>query len=112
MTPIGMLGQGFNEQTLWNAIDNFGVDAMIMDSGSTDSGPGRLATGTLSLPRSGFEKDLAVMLRICHLEHIPIIVGSAGGDGEDQFVDLLIEIVEKLIKEKGYRTMKVSTVTS
>jgi hypothetical protein len=40
ITPIGMLGQGFNEQILWNAVDNLGVDAMIMDSGSADSGPG------------------------------------------------------------------------
>jgi hypothetical protein len=112
ITPIGMLGQGFNEQILWNAVDNLGVDAMIMDSGSTDSGPGRLATGTLSVPRSGFERDLAVILRVCHLRHIPILVGSAGGDGENQFVDLLIEIVEKLIKDNSYRTMKVIGIYS
>ncbi|KAH8890709.1 hypothetical protein GQ53DRAFT_782384 [Thozetella sp. PMI_491] len=106
ITPIGMLGQGFSEKILWNAVENLGMDAMIMDSGSTDSGPGRLATGTLSLPRSGFERDLAAMLRVTHLRRIPILIGSAGGDGENQFVDLLIGIVEKLIWENGYRTMK------
>jgi hypothetical protein len=52
------------------------------------------------------------MLRVCHLLHIPILVGSAGGDGENQFVDLLIEIVEKLIKDNGYRTMKVIGIYS
>ena len=107
-----MLGQGFNESILWNAVDNLGVDAMIMDSGSTDSGPGRIATGTLSLPRSGFERDLGMMLRVCHLRRIPILVGSAGGDGENLFVDLLIDIVEKIIKDNGYRTMKVIGIYS
>lgn len=39
-------------------------------------------------------------------------MGSAGGDGENQFVDLLIEIVEKAIKANGYRTMKVIGIYS
>jgi Acyclic terpene utilisation family protein AtuA len=112
ITPIGMLGQGFDNAILWNAIENLGVDAMIMDSGSTDSGPGRLASGSLSVPQVGFEKDLAALLRVCHLRHIPILVGSAGGDGENRFVDLLIDIVEKLIKENGYRTMKIIGIYS
>lgn len=113
LTPIGMLGQGFNEQTFWEAINSErGIDAMIMDSGSTDSGPGRLATHSLSLPQAGFERDVAIMVRACHLHHIPIIIGSAGGDGENLFVDLLIEIVQNLIKENGYRPMKVIGIYS
>ena len=108
-----MLGQGFSEKIFWDAInDEHGVDAIIMDSGSTDSGPGRLATGSLSVPRSGFERDLAIMVRACHLHHIPILIGSAGGDGENKFVDLLIEIVENLITVNGYRTMKVIGIYS
>lgn len=113
LTPVGMLGQGFSEERFWNAInDEHGVDAMILDSGSTDSGPGRLATGSLSLPRAGFENDIGIMLKACHLHHIPILIGSAGGDGENAFVDLLIEIVQNAIKANGYRTMKVIGIYS
>jgi hypothetical protein len=112
-TPVGMLGQGFNEKLFWNTINDKNViDAMILDSGSTDSGPGRLATGSLSLPRAGFENDIGIMLKACHLHHIPILIGSAGGDGENAFVDLLIEIVQNAIKANGYRTMKVIGIYS
>ena len=106
LTPVGMLGQGFNEQTFWQAIEG-GVDAMILDSGSTDSGPGKLATGSTSVPRAGYVRDLAVMVKACHAYRVPIIVGSAGGDGEDQHVDMLIDIVAELISKNGYRPMKV-----
>jgi hypothetical protein len=42
---------------------------MIMDSRSTDSGPGRLITSTLIIPRLGFKRDLAVILQVYHLRH-------------------------------------------
>jgi hypothetical protein len=112
-TPIGMLGQGFSEKIFWDIIsDEKGIDAMIMDSGSTDSGPGRLATGSLSLPQAGFERDLALLVHACHLCRIPILIGSAGGNGENKFVDLLIEIIRNLVKTNGYRPLKVIGIYS
>ena len=109
LTPIGMLGQGFSEEIFWEAIED-GVDAIIADSGSTDSGPGRLATGSLSVPRAGFERDFGLMVQACHIHHTPVLIGSAGGDGENAFVDMFVDIIANIVAEKRYRPMKVLSI--
>ena len=111
LTPIGMLGQGFSEDTFWRAIEN-GVDAMILDSGSTDSGPGKLATGSTSVPRIKYERDLAILVKACHSHRIPLLIGSAGGDGEDKHVDMFVDIIAKLVSKNGYRSMNVVVIYS
>jgi hypothetical protein len=50
LTPIGMLGYGFNQDLFWAAIEE-GVDAVILDSGSTDSGPAKLALENTTVTR-------------------------------------------------------------
>ena len=110
-TPVGMLGQGFNEQTFWRAIGN-GVDAIILDSGSTDGGPGKLALGETSVPRARYERDLGILLKACHSHRIPILIGSAGGDGEDHHVDMFLDIISTIVSANGYRSMKVVSILS
>jgi hypothetical protein len=105
-TPIGQMGQGFNEQIFWDTLDS-GVDAIILDSGSTDSGPGRLGNGTTHVPVSGIERDLQSFVKACHTHNVPCLIGTAGGDGENAFVDLYINIIKDIIKKEGYRPMKV-----
>jgi hypothetical protein len=109
LTPIGMLGQGFSEQIFWEAMET-GVDAIVLDSGSTDSGPGRLALGSTSVPRAGYERDLAHLVKACHIYRVPILIGSAGGDGENKHVDMLVDIISKLISDNGYRSMNVISI--
>jgi hypothetical protein len=109
LTPIGMLGQGFSEQIFWEAMET-GVDAIVLDSGSTDSGPGRLALGSTSVPRTGYERDLAHLVKACHIYRVPILIGSAGGDGENKHVDMLVDIISKLISDNGYRSMNVISI--
>jgi hypothetical protein len=110
-TPIGMLGYGLSEDHLQKAIDD-GVDAMIVDSGSTDSGPQKLALGKTTVPRESYERDLDLLLAGCHTHRVPLLIGSAGGDGANDHVDLFLDIIQNLISQKGYRSMKVVSIYS
>jgi hypothetical protein len=60
-----MLGYGFSEQIFWDTIEER-VDAVILDSGSADSGPSKLALGGTAISREGYERDLAILVQACH----------------------------------------------
>ncbi|KAJ5948239.1 hypothetical protein N7466_001254 [Penicillium verhagenii] len=111
VTPIGMLGYGFNEDLLWEALEG-GVDAIIADSGSTDSGPQKLALGHTTVTREGYEHDLNLLLAACHVHRVTILIGSAGGDGANDHVDFFVDIMRDLISKKGYRAMKIVSIYS
>ncbi|KAF8178085.1 hypothetical protein K438DRAFT_1844529 [Mycena galopus ATCC 62051] len=108
-TPIGMLGYGYSEKLFWDAVHN-GVDAIIADSGSTDSGPSKLAHGTLPVKRAAYEKDLGPMIAACHYYKVPILISSAGGDGANSRLPVFLEIISEIIQKNGYRPMKVLTI--
>jgi hypothetical protein len=75
LTPIGMLGYSFSQELFWQAIED-GVDAIILDSGSTDSGPSRLALGHSGCTREGYENDLKVLVAACHFHKVPLLIGT------------------------------------
>ena len=109
--PNGQLGQGWSDQQFWEALES-GVDAIILDGGSTDSGPGRLAQGKTNVPVASLERDLRDLVKACHLYNVPVLVGSAGGDGENALVDLCVDIIGKTVNNFGYRPMKVLSIHS
>lgn len=109
LTPTGMVGYGFDEDLFWKAVEG-GVDAIIADCGSTDSGPSKLALEATTISRESWERDLDLLLAACHTYKIPIILGSAGGDGANIHVQLFVDIIESLIAAKGYRSMKIVTI--
>ncbi|KAI9698899.1 MAG: hypothetical protein M1820_007320 [Bogoriella megaspora] len=111
LTPVGMLGYGFAKDTFWEAMAS-GVDAIIADSGSTDSGPQKLAMGTTTVTREAYIRDFDVLLAACSIYHVPILLGSAGGDGSNDHVQLFLDIMRELIEQRGYRTMNVLTIES
>jgi hypothetical protein len=111
VTPVGMLGYGFNEEMLWRVLEE-GVDAIIADSGSTDSGPQKLALGHTTVTREAYERDLDALLAACHVYRVPVLIGSAGGDGANDHVDLFVDILRDLIDRKGYRLMNVIGIYS
>ena len=111
LTPVGMIGYGFREDLFWQAVED-GVDAIIADCGSTDSGPQKLAQGTTTVTREAYVHDLDILLAACSIRHIPILLGSAGGDGADSHVELFLQITRELIEKRGYRSMNVVTIYS
>jgi hypothetical protein len=108
VTPVGMLGYGFDSKLTAAALESLlstsVPTALILDSGSTDSGPSRLATGTLGVPRSSYVRDLRKLLELHKNFRVPVIVSSAGGDGSDDHVRDLLDIVQQEVSTEtsGY----------
>ncbi|KAK3719613.1 hypothetical protein LTR37_004150 [Vermiconidia calcicola] len=106
-TPIGNIGYGYSNSIFWSTVESGNVDAIICDSGSTDSGPQKLALGSSTVPRESYEADLEPMVAAAHAYRVPTIIASAGGDGSNDHVDLFVEIIEKIVREQQFRTLKV-----
>ncbi|KAI3571796.1 hypothetical protein IWW34DRAFT_894421 [Fusarium oxysporum f. sp. albedinis] len=115
ITPVGMLGYGFDEALTHYELSRIvptGIPtAIILDSGSTDSGPQKLALGSMSCPRSAYAKDLAKLLRLVHTFRVPLIFGSAGGDGTDEHVKVIGEIIEEIAAEEENKDYAFNTIS-
>ena len=105
VTPVGMLGYGFFEDytraSLIQKLHNGAPTAIILDSGSTDSGPEKLALGHMSAPRENYARDLKKLIALSWRFRVPLIFSSAGGDGSDENVRELTKIVEEIATAKG-----------
>ncbi|EHK99362.1 hypothetical protein M7I_4766 [Glarea lozoyensis 74030] len=104
LTPIGMLGYGFDESLIYKALQDLATNetptALILDSGSTDGGPLKLATGSMTAPRVAYIRDLRKLLALSHEFKVPVIISSAGGDGTNEHVDEVLAIVQEIIEEE------------
>jgi hypothetical protein len=102
-----MVGYGFDEALNRAALEELAVNdtptALILDSGSTDSGPEKLALGTMTMTRSNYKRDLNKLLSLCHDFHVPVIISSAGGSGTDSHVDEFLSIIEEICQEERNR---------
>jgi hypothetical protein len=75
-TPVGMLGYGFSETIFWSTLENRKVDAIILDSGSTDGGPFTLAVGRRATENKPYERDLGLLVAASHAYRVPILIGT------------------------------------
>ncbi|KAM3578498.1 hypothetical protein VKS41_004551 [Umbelopsis sp. WA50703] len=80
-----------------------GATAIIVDSGSTDSGPQKLALGESTCPREAYVRDLAPILDACWHHGVKVLIGSAGGDGSNAHVDEFVEIIQEYSLQKKYK---------
>ncbi|KAI0172956.1 hypothetical protein GGR52DRAFT_429280 [Hypoxylon sp. FL1284] len=114
VTPVGMLGYGLQEGETADALRRFvatGVPtAIILDSGSTDSGPERLALGKMGTPRTSYVRDLQKLLRLAQGFHVPLIFSSAGSDGSDEHLQEILDIIKEVSSEKGNEAYSFKTV--
>lgn len=110
LTPVGMLGYGYREADFAACVDR-GVDAIVVDSGSTDPGPSMLGLGDTLVTEESYLRDLRPMVRAVHEHRIPLLVGSAGGAGTDAQVDLMVGWLERIAVEQGV-TLRVAAVYS
>ena len=103
ITPIGMLGYGFDEEEIAKGLElsvQSGVPtALILDSGSTDSGPVKLALGTSTCPRSSYVRDWRKLIRAVRKYRVPVLIGSAGGDGSNAHVKEFLDIIKEVLEE-------------
>ena len=116
LTPIGMLGYGIPEADFWRGVDA-GIDAIIVDAGSTDPGPYQLGLGKMIVSKRALERDVRLMLAGRAKAKVPLIISSAGGPGIDAHVDETIEMIRAISNEKkdakdaGHR-LKVAAIYS
>ncbi|KAH7122678.1 hypothetical protein B0J11DRAFT_608191 [Dendryphion nanum] len=114
VTPIGMLGYGLNEHQTADDLRRYVTTniptAIILDSGSTDSGPDKLALGSMTCPRSAYVRDLTKLLKLVHEFSVPLIFSSAGGDGTDDHVRELMDVIEEICEEDGNEECRFKTI--
>jgi hypothetical protein len=100
LMPTGMLGGGFPAQTVQRGLD-LGADAIVVDGGSTDSGPHYLGTATAKTSRSAVARDLRVLLVAARRADIPLVIGSCGTAGTDAGVDWVARIADEILTNEG-----------
>jgi hypothetical protein len=100
VTPVGMLGYGFEDYQTIAALEQFAPGpaptAIILDSGSTDSGPSKLALGVMTCPRDSYLRDFGKLLSYVVKYKVPLLTSSAGGDGSDQHVDDFLDMIQEI----------------
>lgn len=106
ITPVGMLGFGLHaDQTdaaLAAKIPNGAPTAIILDAGSTDGGPEKLALGKMTIPRETYVRDLKKLIPLVWKYKVPLIFSSAGGDGSDEHVEEMLNIVREVCDAEEY----------
>ncbi|PCH44784.1 hypothetical protein WOLCODRAFT_139234 [Wolfiporia cocos MD-104 SS10] len=111
IAPIGMLGYGYDAAAFLGFCEHRHPDAIICDSGSTDSGPQKLALGVTTCPREAYVRDLGPLLLAATKYKIPVLIGSCGGSGTNAQVDLFAEIIRELSDAHGYH-LRVAKIYS
>src|SRR5579864_7188991 len=100
VSATGMLGSGYREDSLDKAIAE-GARMIGADAGSTDPGPGPLATGTCMFSKAAVKRDTEIMLARAVEAKIPLVIGSAGTGGGDQGLAWMLDIVREIARERG-----------
>ena len=100
VSATGMLGSGFRAESLDKAI-SLGARMIGCDAGSTDPGPGPLATGTCMFSAAAVKRDTEIMVTRALKAGIPLVIGSAGTSGSDAGLAWMVEIVRGIVREAG-----------
>ena len=114
ITPVGMLGYGFDETLTYKALEKLtkspARSAIILDSGSTDSGPEKLAFGTTSCPLTSYERDLRKLIALANKFNVPVITSSTGGSGSDCNADAIQDVMKKIMDEPSNQYVNISII--
>jgi hypothetical protein len=101
----------FHPESFWAGID-MQPDVVAADAGSGDIGPYYLGSGHWYNLREWEEQDLSTMLSGARKCGARMIVGSAGGAGLDQAVDLYFDLVRAAIRRDALGPLKVARIYS
>lgn len=110
IAPCGILGYGYPIKSFMNGVKE-GIDAIIVDAGSTDAGPHKLGAGVSIVSRLAVKKDLTPMIVEGNKLGIPVIIGSAGGTGTKNQVLWTLEIINEILYENNIKA-KIATIYS
>lgn len=99
LSPCGILGYGFPDQSLQRALE-LGIDAIIVDAGSTDAGPHKLAENKSIVSKVSLENDMTRIVKAANELGIPLIIGSSGGSGTDKNVDDTHSLIKEILAKE------------
>src|SRR6266481_8649114 len=94
-----MVGLGVRAETQEKTI-SLGVRMIGCDAGSTDPGPGPLATGICMFCAAAVKRDTEIMMTRAREAGIPLIIGSAGTSGSDAGLTWMVDIVHEIAREQ------------
>ena len=100
VSATGMLGSGFRADSLDKAVA-LGARMIGCDAGSTDPGPGPLATGTCMFSKAAVKRDTEIMMTRAVEAGIPLVIGSSGTGGGDAGLAFMRDIVREIARERG-----------
>src|SRR5580693_122961 len=99
VSATGMLRSAFLPDSLDKAIA-LGARMIGCDAGSTDPGPGPLATGICMFSAAAVKRDTEIMMTRAVKAGIPLIIGSAGTSGSDAGLAWMVDIVHEIAREQ------------
>jgi hypothetical protein len=113
LVPVGMLGGGFPAETITRGI-TLGAQAIVVDGGSTDSGPYYLGAAAAKTTEAAVRRDLHLLLTAAVEHRIPLIVSSCGTSGTDAGVEWVSDIVTAIAAEErlSFRLAKIQSEQS
>lgn len=100
VSATGMLGSGFRAESIDKAIE-LGARMIGCDAGSTDPGPGPLATGACMFSKAAVKRDTEIMMTRALKAGIPMIVGSSGTSGSDEGLAWMLDIVREIARDNS-----------
>mgnify|MGYP001158792465 FL=1 len=98
LIPTGALGITYCKKTLNKSLREK-PNIIVVDGGSTDSGPAYLGKGKSKYSRSTTKSEWKTLMIAREKLKIPLLIGSAGTCGTDGTVDWFVEITKELAKE-------------
>ena len=101
----------FHPESFWAGVARR-PDVVAADAGSGDIGPFYLGSGHWYNLREWENQDLSTMLKGARSCGARMIVGSAGGAGLDQAVDLYFELVNAAIRRENLGPLRVARIYS
>ena len=110
LVPSGALGLNYDKVALQRGIDAK-PDIIVIDGGSTDSGPAYLGQGTSKYARSSTKIEWAGLMEARAQAGVPLVIGTAGTCGADSATDWMLDITREIAAEQG-RPLKVAVLYS
>lgn len=108
LCPNGHLGfSPTKEESFWIGAKTK-PDYYCSDSGSDDIGPGPLGEDKSVSLYVWQKHDLELMLLASREQNVPMIIGSAGDTGTNSRVDMYVQIIKDLAKERNLPKFKLA----